>query len=89
MPATADDFLRRLDQLRPPRAGGQAEHAPDGKTDPFAGVRMGEIFALARDLQDMRPPGIERLLEEIRARCPRRRGERDGLAGAQPEDDGR
>jgi 3-methyladenine DNA glycosylase AlkD len=63
MPATADDFLRRLDQLRPPRAGGQAEHAPDGETDPFAGIRMGEIFALARDLQDMRPPEIERLLE--------------------------
>jgi 3-methyladenine DNA glycosylase AlkD len=59
--STADDFLQRLEDLRPNAAIGPA--AEDEGANPYAEIRMGQIFALARDLQDMAPSEIERLLE--------------------------
>src|SRR5262252_3296608 len=42
-----------------------------GEGDEFIGVRMGQVFALARDFADMAPAEIEKLLEnqihEVRA----------------------
>jgi 3-methyladenine DNA glycosylase AlkD len=48
---TAAGFVDRLAALRPPGA------------DDYAGVRMGDIFALAREWVDMAPEEIERLLD--------------------------
>jgi hypothetical protein len=49
----AADFVDRLAALRPSGAG----------PDDYGGVRMGQIFALARECMDMSPVEIERLLE--------------------------
>jgi 3-methyladenine DNA glycosylase AlkD len=51
---TARDFVRRLAALRP--AGSES----DG---PYAGIGMGQIFKLAKELQAMPPAEIEELLE--------------------------
>jgi 3-methyladenine DNA glycosylase AlkD len=51
---TAAQFLERLRALRPPGAEGP---------DDYHGLAMGQIFGLARELQDMAPDEIERLLE--------------------------
>jgi DNA alkylation repair enzyme len=61
---TADQFLARLSGLQPP--GVEARERGSLKadeTDEFIGVRMGEIFALARECMKMPPDEIERLLE--------------------------
>jgi 3-methyladenine DNA glycosylase AlkD len=51
---TAVQFVERLQALRPPGADGP---------DDYRGLAMGQIFGLARELQDMSPTEIERLLE--------------------------
>jgi hypothetical protein len=51
---TAAQFVERLQALRPPGAE---------RSDDYRGVAMGQIFGLARELQDMSPVEIERLLE--------------------------
>jgi len=51
---TAAQFVERLRELRPPGAEGP---------DDYHGLAMGQIFGLARELQDMAPDEIERLLE--------------------------
>jgi 3-methyladenine DNA glycosylase AlkD len=51
---TATQFLERLRALRPSASAGP---------DDDRGVAMGQIFGLARELQDMAPAEIERLLE--------------------------
>ena len=54
MAYTAAEFEQRLQGLRPPGAAGQ---------DDYHGLAMGRIFGLAREVQDMAPDEIERLLE--------------------------
>jgi hypothetical protein len=51
---TADAFVRRLAALRP---------AGEATDSPYAGIGMGQIFALAKEHQSMAPAEIERLLE--------------------------
>jgi 3-methyladenine DNA glycosylase AlkD len=51
---TAAQFEDRLRALRPPGAEGP---------DDYRGLAMGQIFGLARELQDMAPAEIERLLD--------------------------
>jgi 3-methyladenine DNA glycosylase AlkD len=51
---TAAQFVERLRELRPPGAE---------DPDDCHGLAMGQIFGLARELQDMAPDEIERLLE--------------------------
>lgn len=51
---TAQEFLRRLAELRPPDARGESQ---------YAGIGMGKIFALAKEFRAMSPTEIERLLE--------------------------
>ena len=54
MEYTATQFLERLRALRPSGSAGP---------DDYRGVAMGQIFGLARELQDMAPAEIERLLD--------------------------
>jgi 3-methyladenine DNA glycosylase AlkD len=51
---TAAQFVERLRALRPPGAEGP---------DDYRALGMGQIFGLAREIQDMAPVEIERLLE--------------------------
>ena len=51
---TAEAFVRRLAALRP------ADRPGD---EPYAGIGMGQIFALAKEYMAMAPAEIERLLE--------------------------
>lgn len=53
MENTAAKFVERLRALRPPGAD----------PDDYGGLAMGQIFSLARELQDMAPEEIERLLD--------------------------
>ncbi|WP_016698920.1 DNA alkylation repair protein [Actinoalloteichus spitiensis] len=74
---TADDFVERLHQHRSEEElqkiqryfkSGPGEY---GEGDTFLGVRMGQVFALAKEFIDMAPTQVERLLEsplhEVRA----------------------
>lgn len=54
METTAAQFEQRLQALRQPGAEGPGD---------YRGVAMGRIFGLARELQDMAPAEIERLLD--------------------------
>ena len=67
--STADQFMERLKQLQSPdqRAGYERafQTGPGGygEGDQVIGVRMGDVFALAKEFIDMPPAEIERLLE--------------------------
>lgn len=64
MGTSAREFVERLEQLR--SAGERQRNERNLKTDDtdvFIGVRMGNIFRLARELMDMEPAEIETLLE--------------------------
>ncbi len=66
---SAEQFIKRLEALGSPEQA--REHLRYFKTGPgeysegdqFIGVRMGQIFALAKEFIDMRPEQIEILLE--------------------------
>src|SRR5829696_7774711 len=73
----AQRFVERLDAHRSPEQRekyrryfklGEGEY---GEGDEFVGVRMGQVFALAKEFIEMQPEGIENLLEtqihEVRA----------------------
>jgi 3-methyladenine DNA glycosylase AlkD len=69
-PNTAREFLGRLETLRSPEElqkykryfkTGPGEY---GEGDVFMGVRMGQVFALAKEFADMDLAGIEALLDE-------------------------
>lgn len=74
---TAEQFLARLEALRSPGQAetykryfktGEGEYAAG---DIFMGVRMGQVFSLAKEFSDLPPDEIEKLLEspihEVRA----------------------
>jgi 3-methyladenine DNA glycosylase AlkD len=77
MTATAETFVERLTALRSDqelakiRRYFKSAEGEYGEGDQFLGVRMGDVFALAKELIAMSPAEIERLLEsplhEIRA----------------------
>jgi 3-methyladenine DNA glycosylase AlkD len=67
--ATAAEFVENLMSLRSATElkkiqryfkSGAGEY---GEGDEFIGVRMGQLFSLAKEFQDMSPPEIEKLLE--------------------------
>lgn len=71
MPAaiSAKQFVKKLEALRSPEElkkiqryfkSGEGEY---GEGDKFIGVRMGQVFALAKEFIDMPPGEIEKLLE--------------------------
>jgi 3-methyladenine DNA glycosylase AlkD len=61
---TADQFLERLYTLRPPGDRDRDNKSLKGdESDEVIGVRMGDIFGLARECMNMSPVEIEHLLE--------------------------
>jgi 3-methyladenine DNA glycosylase AlkD len=64
--ANADQFLRKLKSHQSPQKQKEYEQAfktGDSKADQFIGVRMGQVFALAKEFMDMPLDEIEKLLE--------------------------
>ena len=65
---TAEEFFRRMQQLQT-KADLKQYHRffkfdeADPEGDQFLGVRMGTVFALAKELMNMEPSEIEKLLE--------------------------
>jgi 3-methyladenine DNA glycosylase AlkD len=61
---TAEEFVRRLEvQGSPEKRAGYERSLKSGPQDRFVGVRMGDVFALAREFIEMPPAEIEALLE--------------------------
>lgn len=60
---TAGQFLKRLKALRKPEVAKTHSHLAADGDDEIIGVRMGQVFALAKEFMDMSPREIESLLE--------------------------
>ena len=60
---TAKQFIKRLDALRSPQAAKSHGHLAADKDDKIMGVRMGQIFALAKEFMDTPLDEVETLLE--------------------------
>ena len=59
----ADVFLKRLKALRSPAVAKSHSHLASDKDDPIIGVRMGQVFALAKKFMDMPLDEVETMLE--------------------------
>jgi 3-methyladenine DNA glycosylase AlkD len=59
----ADEFLQRLNALRSPSVAESHEHLASDNDDVILGVRMGQVFALAKEFMDMPLDEVEKLLE--------------------------
>jgi hypothetical protein len=59
----AKQFVERLEALRSPEQIGKYQHLKSGENDKILGVRMGQVFALAKEFIEMPPDEIEKLLE--------------------------
>ena len=66
--SSAAEFMRRLEAHRSPAEAAKYERyfkmgaGEYGEGDVFLGVRMGQVFAIAKELIDMTPAQIEKLL---------------------------
>jgi 3-methyladenine DNA glycosylase AlkD len=65
MPAklTAAEFLKRLQALRSPAVAKSHSHLASDKNDKILGVRMGQVFALAKEFMNMELDEVEKMLE--------------------------
>jgi 3-methyladenine DNA glycosylase AlkD len=67
----AAQFVERLEAHRSPDQPLKHQHLKSGEGDEILGVRMGQVFALAKEFIDMPPGEIEKLLKshvhEVRA----------------------
>lgn len=65
MPAklNADEFLKRLKVLRSSAVANSHSHLASDNDDAILGVRMGQVFALAKEFMDMPLDEIETMLE--------------------------
>ena len=61
----ADIFLKRLKVLRSPAVAKSHSHLASDKDDPILGVRMGQVFALAKEFIDMPLDEVETMLESL------------------------
>lgn len=61
--SSADQFIRKLKTYRSPEAAKSHSHLAADEDDMIMGVRMGQVFALAKEFMDMPPNEIEKLLE--------------------------
>jgi 3-methyladenine DNA glycosylase AlkD len=59
----AKQFIERLKALSSSKAAKSHSHLASDKDDAIIGVRMGQIFALAKEFMDMPLPEVEKLLE--------------------------
>ena len=60
---SADQFIKRLKTYRSPEAAKSHSHLAADEEDKIMGVRMGQVFALAKEFIEMPPDEIEKLLE--------------------------
>lgn len=65
MPAklTADEFLKRLKALRSPAVAKSHSHLASDDDDAILGVRMGQVFTLAKEHVNMELDEVEAMLE--------------------------
>jgi hypothetical protein len=65
MPAklTAAEFLKRLKELRSPAVAKSHTHLASDDDDVILGVRMGQVFALAKEFMGMELDEVEKMLE--------------------------
>ncbi len=61
----ADIFLKRLKALRSPAVAKSHNHLASNEDDSILGVRMGQVFALAKEFMDMPLDEVETLLESL------------------------
>jgi DNA alkylation repair enzyme len=59
----AEQFIKELKTYRSPEAANSHNHPAADEDDMIMGVRMGQIFALAKEFIEMPPGEIEKLLE--------------------------
>jgi 3-methyladenine DNA glycosylase AlkD len=59
----ADQFVKKLKTYRSPEAAKSHSHLASDEEDKIMGVRMGKVFALAKEFIEMPPAEIEKLLE--------------------------
>lgn len=60
---SADEFLRRLKALRTAGAAKSNRHLASDEKDVIIGVRMGQVFALAKEFMNMDLDEVEKMLE--------------------------
>jgi 3-methyladenine DNA glycosylase AlkD len=60
---TADEFVKKLKALRSAEAAKSHSHLASGQDDVIMGVRMGRVFALAKESINMSLGEIEKLLD--------------------------
>ena len=60
---TADEFLKRLRALRSSSVAKSHDHLASDQDDVIWGVRMGQVFALAKEFMEMPLAEVEKLLE--------------------------
>ena len=63
MERTAKQFAERLEALRSPTVAKSHSHLASDNDDAILGVRMGQVFALAKEFMDMPLDEVESLLE--------------------------
>src|SRR5688572_13655350 len=61
--SSADQFIKKLKTYRSREAAKSHSHLASDDEDRIIGVRMGQIFALAKEFIEMSPNEIEKLLE--------------------------
>ena len=60
---TSDEFVKRLNALRSSSVAQSHNHLASDGDDAILGVRMGQVFALAKEFMDMTLAEVEKLLE--------------------------
>ena len=60
---TAKEFVEKLKTYRSPQAAKSQNHLASDQDDAIIGVRMGQVFALAKEFMDMPLDEVEKLLE--------------------------
>jgi len=60
---SAEQFVKKLKTYRSPEAAKSHSHLVSDEDDKIMGVRMGQVFALAKEFIEMPPAEIEKLLE--------------------------
>ena len=61
----ADIFLKRLKALRSPAVAKSHGHLASNEDDAILGIRMGQVFALAKEFIDMPLDEVETMLESL------------------------
>jgi 3-methyladenine DNA glycosylase AlkD len=59
----ANEFLKKLKAIRSPVVAKSHNHLASSEEDAILGVRMGEVFALAKEFIDTPLPEVEKMLE--------------------------